>query len=208
MERSRSQIRHYKPETNRNAPRHWPSPFRTHRYGMPVSYATLSSLARPHSFRYQLVSISLMRSALLTRSSAACRSGPWSRVSWVLRCPRCPAREAADALRCLEGSSGPLWPTELLRAAIMAGRAPSRQWSPGESGFRLSKTAQLKEEEIPDSLTLSHSSFPSLSLCVCVCVCDLFASLSYNLPACRGWNRIWLSSWSGCRAGRVGQGRR
>lgn len=171
---------------------------------MPVSWATLSSLARPHSFKYQLVSISLIRNAFVARNSAPCRCWAWlSRVlSWELRWPRCPAREAADCLRCLEGSSGPPRPTELLRAAIMAGRAPSSLWSPGESGcnhrilrpFNQRMSSFLTATHSPSAIQLSmhFSLFVSFSFYVRVI---FFSSLSYNLPACWGWNQIWLSSW-------------
>lgn len=157
---------------------------------MPVWKATQSSLARPYSFRYHVVSISRMSSAL----RACARTVSWlclrasRELSWELRWPRSPDTDATDCLRCLNTSSGTPRPTEPLRAANMAAKPP-----PSQKGTRetLCTVRMLPERTRFPSVAISVGLPHPLSRYLCHLVA---LHLSYNLLLSSRWNWIWLSA--------------
>ena len=116
---------------------------------MPVFCATVSSLPSPNIFRYQLVSNSLISSALC-RCCAPCFPDEELRLtSWeLLRRALVPLREATDCLRCTWCGGcpppGPPTPPPLLRAASMA-----------PEGAPLPSRAQFSEQGEEEGLQVS-----------------------------------------------------
>lgn len=123
---------------------------------MPVFCATVSSLPSPKIFRYQLVSNSLISSALC-RCCAPCFPDEELRLtSWeLLRRALVPLREATDCLRCTwwGGCPPPPTPPPLLRAASMA-----------PEGAPLPSRAQFKEQGEEEGLQVSKCFLLLLSL--------------------------------------------